>query len=113
MEQDATRAATAIAYPNLGLDKLIVHTAGYTELSRNDLVTAKTIDARVPPGAEREKAADFWQAVILRAAQLAFNRGDRIETIRQVTERFTHPEDAANNSNSWTIALLRPEKPSW
>lgn len=92
LEQQNTREVATNAYPNLGLDRLIVR-PGYNGLAVDDVVTAKTIDARVPPGSESEKASDFWLAIILRATQSALNSNDETMTVREVMEQYTDPED--------------------
>jgi hypothetical protein len=94
LEQDDTRGVAAAAYPHLGLDRLIVR-SGYTGFSTDSDVTPKTINARVPPGMEEEKAFDFWQAVILRATKSAVDQDSESETIKAVMERYADPEDAA------------------
>ena len=72
LEQDDTRQATALAYPRLGLNRLLVR-PGYTGLAGDGLANSRTIDARVPVGQEDVNAVDFWQAVVLRAAKLALH----------------------------------------
>jgi hypothetical protein len=97
--QDDTRAETAIAYPNLGLDRLVVR-PGYSGLQGDDTVSAKTIDARVPKGGEAERASDLWQAVIMRAASAALRPEHEAQTIRQFMENYADPEDAAREFKS-------------
>ncbi len=92
LEHDDTRSVAALAYPNLGLDRLIVR-PGYTGFAVDDVVTQKIIDARVPVGKEEETASDFWQAVILRAAKSALNHEDEKPTIRHLMEQYADPED--------------------
>ncbi len=92
LEQNETREVAANAYPNLGLNRLIVR-PGYNGLAADDVVTAKTIDARVPPGSESEKASDFWLAIILRATKSALNPNDEAMTVREVMEQYADPED--------------------
>jgi hypothetical protein len=92
--QDDTRAATALAYPNLGLDRLIVR-PGYSGLSDDNTVAPKTIEARVPRGSSIEIAFDFWQAVIMRSAISALHPAEDAPTIRECMERFSDPEDLA------------------
>lgn len=94
LEQDDTRAVASIAYPNLGLDRVIVR-PGYTGFSADGVVTSKMIDARVPSGEEGERASDFWQAVILRAAKSAINTNNEVGTIRDLMNEYADPEDAA------------------
>ena len=95
LEQDETRAVAALAYPNLGLDRLIVR-AGYTGLAAADnVVTVKTIDARVPIGTERETASDFWLAVIMRAAKSACYPDEEMPPIRSLMAEYSDPEDWA------------------
>jgi len=92
LEHDDTRAVAASAYPNLGLDRLIVR-PGYTGFAADNVVTSKIIDARVPVGEEEELASDFWLAVILRATKSALNPNDELPTIRQLMELYADPED--------------------
>src|ERR1022692_3180124 len=91
--QDDTRAATAVAYPNLGLEKLIVK-PGYSGFSGEDAVSAKIIDARIPRGGETTYGFSFWQAVIIRAAKAALRPNEDLQTIREVIEMYSDPEDA-------------------
>lgn len=99
LEQDATRAVAALAYPQLGLDRLLVR-AGYTGLESDGVASAKIILTRVPAGSEAETASDFWRAVILRAAKSALNPTAEIETIREVMQQFADPEDLAKELKS-------------
>ncbi|MGD0961301.1 MAG: hypothetical protein ABSB19_15950, partial [Methylomonas sp.] len=92
LEQENTREVAAIAYPNLGLDRLTVR-SGYNGFSGEEAVNAKTIDARVPLGKESALAFDFWSAVILRAAKSACNTSLQAITIREVMEQYADPED--------------------
>ncbi|HWG21538.1 MAG TPA: hypothetical protein VG225_13495 [Terracidiphilus sp.] len=91
--QDETRAATAEAYPNLGLDKLIVK-PGYSGFSEENAISAKIVDARVPKGEETSQGFTFWQAVIIRAANAALQPREESRTIREVIETYSDPEDA-------------------
>jgi hypothetical protein len=97
--QDDTRAATAAAYPNLGLEKLIVK-AGYSGFSDDDTVSAKVIDARVPRGKETEQGYNFWQAIIIRAAKSALRPDEESQTIQHVIEDYSDPEDAEKELRS-------------
>jgi hypothetical protein len=99
LEQDETRAVAAAAYPNLGLNRLVVR-PGYTGFASDSVVTSKIINARVPNGEESELAFDFWQAVILRAAKSALNPTDEVETIRDLMQRYADPEDLAKEVKS-------------
>jgi hypothetical protein len=92
LEQDETRAVAALAYPNLGLDRLIVR-AGYTGLGGENLVTVKTVNARVPSESEREKAPDFWSAVVMRAAKSACYPDNEMPSIRDLMNEYSDPED--------------------
>jgi hypothetical protein len=93
LEQEDTRAVAALAYPNLGLDRLLVR-AGYTGFSSAEgAVTPKIIDARVPPGKEKETASDFWLAIIFRVAKSALNPEQEMDTIREIMQQ--DPEDLA------------------
>ena len=51
--QDDTRTATAMAYPNLGLERLIVK-SGYSGFADDGTVSAQTIDALIPRGTETD-----------------------------------------------------------
>lgn len=92
LEHDDTRAVAALAYPNLGLDRLIVR-PGYTGFAGDGAVTSKIIDARVPIDKENETASDFWLAVILRATKSALSPNDEIATIRELMDQYADPED--------------------
>lgn len=92
LEHDDTRAVAALAYPNLGLDRLIVR-PGYTGFAGDGAVTSKIIDARVPVDKESETASDFWLAVILRATKSALSPKDEIATIRELMDQYADPED--------------------
>lgn len=91
--QERTRAETAIAYPNLGLDRLIVR-SGYSGFPDDGAVSQKMVEARIPRGKEREQAFEFWQAVIIRAAQSALSSVEEPQPIREVMETYADPEDA-------------------
>ena len=97
--QDDTRAATAVAYPNLGLEKLIVK-PGYSGFAEENAISAQIIDARIPKGKETEKGFSFWQAVIIRAAKAALRPDEESQTIREVIERYSDPEDAEREIRS-------------
>jgi hypothetical protein len=99
LEQDDTRAAAALAYPNLGLDRLLVR-PGYTGFASDGVVTSKIIHARVPVGEEAETACDFWLAVILRAAKSAINPTQQIDSIRDIMALYADPEDFAKELKS-------------
>lgn len=92
LEHDDTRAVAALAYPNLGLDRLIVR-PGYTGFAGDGAVTSKIINARVPIDKENETASDFWLAVILRATKSALSPNDEIATIRELMDQYADPED--------------------
>ena len=92
--QDDTRAETARAYPNLGLDRLIVR-PGYSGLPDDETISSKVIDARVPKGTEAERAPDLWQAVMMRAARSALRPSETPRGIREFMEEYADPEDAA------------------
>lgn len=91
LEQDDTRAATAIAYPRLGLDKLLV-SPGYTGLDTSSAPTPRIINSCVPVGQETETAFDFWQTVVLRAAKLAVSPTSQPELIRDLMRLYADPE---------------------
>lgn len=104
LEQDETRAVAASAYPNLGLNRLIVR-AGYTGLAGDNVVTVKTIDARVPFETERATASDFWLAVIMRAAKSAVHAQDEMPSIRELMTEYADPEDWAKEIKRLDNAL--------
>lgn len=91
--KDDTREVTALAYPNLHLDKLIVK-SGYSGLTNDHTISAKTIERLIPKGKEVEQAPEFWQAVIIRAARWALTKAEEPEQIREVMEKYSDPEDA-------------------
>jgi len=97
--QEDTKAATAFAYPNLGLEKLIVK-SGYSGFSDSQAVTAQIINARIPNGKETEQGFGFWQAVIIRAAKAALHQNEEPQTIREVIEMYSDPEDAEKELRS-------------
>jgi hypothetical protein len=97
--QDDTRAIAASAYPHLGLDKLIVR-SGYSGFAGNNTVSAKTVDARVPKGKETDQGYSFWQAIIIRAAKAALHPGEESQSIRELTEKYSDPEDAEKELRS-------------
>lgn len=99
LEQDDTRAETALAYPNLGLDRLVVR-SGYSGFSSDGTVSTKIIDARIPKGSEPDVGPDFWQAVIMRAAKSALRPSEEPETIRESMKHYSDPEDAAEEFKS-------------
>jgi hypothetical protein len=92
LEHEDTRAVAAAAYPNLGLNRLIVK-PGYTGFDSDGAVTAKTIAARVPVDQELALAADFWLAVILRVTQTAVNPSVEPATLRELMQQYADPED--------------------
>lgn len=65
--QDETRLAAAKAYPNLGLDRVLVG-FGFTGVGGTEGVTREMLDSIVGPSATPEDAKGFWWATILRAA---------------------------------------------
>jgi hypothetical protein len=91
--KDDTRDVTALAYPNLHLDQLIVK-SGYSGLPNDHAVSARTIDKLIPKGQEVELASEFWQAVIIRAAKWALSQDEEPRPIREVMEKYSDPEDS-------------------
>jgi hypothetical protein len=91
--KEDTRAVTASAYPNLHLDQLTVK-SGYSGFSIDYTVSKAVIDKYVPSGQEIEKAPEFWQAVIIRAAKWALSRNDEPLPINEVVQMYSDPEDA-------------------
>ncbi len=92
LEEPATRKVAALAYPHLHLERLIVK-PGYTGFDSDGAVTARTIEARVPLGQEEVKAAEFWSAVIMRAAHSALQPDENVATVRDVMDKYADPED--------------------
>lgn len=107
LEQADTRAVASKAYPNLGLDRLIVQ-AGYTGFDGD--VTPRTIDARVPNGKEPETASDFWLAVIMRATKSALNPNDERSTISELMVKYADPEDWSTEIKTLDERLTRSGK---
>ena len=97
--KDDTRAVTASAYPNLHLDQLIVK-SGYSGLPNDYTVSAKIVDKWVPKNQEVEQAPEFWQAVIIRAANWALSQDDEPQPISEVMKRYSDPEDAEKELRS-------------
>jgi hypothetical protein len=97
--QEDTKAETALAYPNLGLDRLVVR-PGYSGLEGDGSVSAQTVGARVPDGKEAAQGPCLWQAVIMRTATLALKPSSDPGTIREIMERYADPEDAAEELSS-------------
>ncbi|MGB9145176.1 MAG: hypothetical protein WCC14_05105 [Acidobacteriaceae bacterium] len=91
--QDDTRNATALAYPNLGLEKLMVKPV-YSGFSEEDAISSSVIDARIPNGTETRQGFRFWQAAIIRAAKIVLHPFEPSPAIRQVAEKYSDPEDA-------------------
>ena len=87
--QEATRSAASIAYPNLGLDKVVVG-FGFTGAVGGELgVTPEMLDSLVPPESGAAEAKAFWWATVLRAAARA--KGDPIPKWR----------DAQSTAKNW------------
>lgn len=93
LEEDDTRKVASLAYPNLGLDKLIVR-AGYTGFDTETAVDPKILAARVPEGKEGTSAFKFWQAVIIRAAHSALDASANLASVGQYMQRYNDQENA-------------------
>jgi hypothetical protein len=91
--KEDTRAVTALAYPNLHLEQLTVK-SGYSGFSNDYTVSKTIIDKYIPKGQEIEKAPEFWQAVVIRAATWALSQDEEPQPIREVMEKYSDPEDA-------------------
>jgi hypothetical protein len=65
--QDETRETASIAYPRLGLGRVIVK-FGFTGLGGPEGIGVDALNACVPPDAGIEQAKAFWWATVLRAA---------------------------------------------
>jgi hypothetical protein len=92
LEQESTRNVAALAYPNLGLENLIV-VAGYTGFDGEDLIGPQILSARVPDGKEEVDGFAFWQAVIFRAAKKAIDPDGDYLSIREILKEYGDPED--------------------
>jgi hypothetical protein len=107
--QDDTKAVPIVAYPNLRLDRVIVR-AGYSGLQGDDTISPKVIDARVPPGTEKERAFDLWQIVIIRAAISALNPAQEPQSVRELMARYADPEDFAREFSRIDAELAKSGK---
>lgn len=67
---DDTREMATEAYPNLGLDKIVVK-FGFIGQEGSGSVSRETIDSLVPEGNEQQAAPLLWRAVVLRAIKSA------------------------------------------
>jgi len=109
LQHDDTRDVAARSYPMLGLDKILVE-AGYTGIDmEGGGVTARVIDARIPKGQEDELGFVFWRTVVLRAARFALD-GRQREQLKVVMEKFSDPEDAADEFSRLDNALAAADK---
>ena len=88
---DETRTAAAEAYPNLGLDKLIVR-FGFTGLANDGSVSRQTIDAQVPRNQETALAPLFWRCVVLRSLTSALNPKAKPPLISEMMRKYADPE---------------------
>ncbi|HXH43806.1 MAG TPA: hypothetical protein VNK51_08170 [Bradyrhizobium sp.] len=88
---DQTRKAAADAYPNLGLDKLIVR-FGFTGMSNDGSVSRQTIDAQIPRGREAELAALLWRCVVLRSLNSALSPNAKPTLISEMMQKYSDPE---------------------
>src|SRR4029077_17369168 len=86
-----TRQPSAEAYPNLGLDKLIVR-FGFTGIANDGSVSRATIDAQVPSGQESVFAPLFWRCVVLRALKAASKPATQPPTISSMMKEYVDPE---------------------
>lgn len=107
LEQKNTRDIAAAAYPNLGLDQLIVQ-SGYTGGLDGD-VTPQIIDARVPDGKELEAASKFWHAVIMRATKLALNPNKKT-AISDLMIQYAEPEEWSKQIQTYDDKLTQKGK---
>jgi hypothetical protein len=107
LEQDDTRQVAAQAYPKLGLERLLVRAGYNNSLAADDGITARMIEARVPVGDEAGLAFDFWQSVILRAAQSALEPEKALPTMKQTMQKYADPEDAAQEWKRIDLALKK------
>jgi hypothetical protein len=97
--KEDTRAVTALAYPNLHLEQLTVK-SGYSGFSNDYTVSKTIIDKYIPQNQEIEKAPEFWQAVVIRAARWALSQDEEPQPIREVMEKYSDPEDAETELRS-------------
>lgn len=75
LDQAETRAAAALAYPRLGLDRLEVR-VGFAGIPAPGHLAVDAVEKAVPSGAGHAEAKIFWWATILRAV-LAEGGGNR------------------------------------
>jgi hypothetical protein len=88
---EETRNAAAEAYPNLGLDKLIVR-FGFTGMANDGSVSRQTIDAQVPRNEETTLAPLLWRCVVLRSLTSALNPKAKAPLISEMMQKYSDPE---------------------
>ncbi|NDL63761.1 hypothetical protein [Acerihabitans arboris] len=84
LSQNETRIVASEAYPNLGLDNLIV-TTGY-----DGFISPLIIDSLVPKGKENSVGYAFWQAAIIRSVEKQLSSKDL--QLSEIMERYANPE---------------------
>jgi len=90
--QEDTRELAAKAYPQLGLDRLVVR-FGYNGFGGEGAVDSATIEARIPDTSDRSQVVFFWRIVILRCARMAAGIAGEGETISKLMKHYSDPED--------------------
>jgi hypothetical protein len=80
--QNETRAAAAIAYPQLGLGNLLVQ-FGFTGIvGGQGGVSSDALNSLVPADAEADQAKAFWWATILHGAARAAGRTEKLSDLK-------------------------------
>ena len=92
LAHDDTRAVAAIAYPQIGLQRIDV-VLGYTGQDGDKSVSRATLDARVPIGAESAQGVLLWRCVLLRAVQGVVYPDRPLERIAAMMIEYADPED--------------------
>lgn len=87
-----TRAAASEAYPNLGLESLLVR-FGFTGITGDGSVSKASIDAQVPHGQESSRGLTLWRCVILRALLMEVEPSNQPRKISDLMQHFADPED--------------------
>lgn len=91
--QDDTRAAIALAYPKLGLDRFSVAFGFTGAVGGPDGLSVETLDSVVPPDAKLALARTFWWAAILLAAARAAGEKPRIAPLMAIAKDIEKRED--------------------
>lgn len=90
LSQAQTRKAASIAYPNLGLEHLIV-TTGY-----DGFTSPRIIETLVPKGEESVYAYFFWQAAIIKSIEDSLPKPDGTipapQHLSSIMKKYSDPE---------------------